>query len=72
MVVVMTLGFFGLITITIFHVVPQEAQAFVYSTIGGIGGIVGTIATFKFGSSASSAKKDDALISQTKGNQNVT
>ncbi len=70
LVVVMTLGFFGLIILVIFKEVPTNSQAFIYTSIGGIGGSVVTIVSFKFGSSSSSAKKDDAIIAQ--GKTNVT
>ena len=66
LVIVMTVGAFALTSIVIFHEVPESARSAMFGFIGAIWGSVGTIVTFKFGSSAQGQKKTDAIIEKLK------
>jgi len=63
LVVTVVLGSFGLIFTLMFHEVPKDSQAVVYSLLGTVVGTgLGSILQFKFGSSSGSEKKTDSLI----------
>ena len=59
--IVITLGFFGIVGILLFHEVPQGSKDILGPLIGVIGAAVGTIVGYHWGSSSGSAAKSDTL-----------
>lgn len=61
LVVVTTLGFFGLITLVIFHPPPAAVITVVFSLISAVCGYFGAIVQYKFGSSSGSTAKSETI-----------
>lgn len=66
--VVVTLGFFGVLAYLVKYGLPQGAAGgeAILVMLGALGGAFGAVVNFFFGSSAGSAKKDDAIKALTR------
>lgn len=63
--VTMTIGFFTIVGILLFHEIPEGSQNIVAQLIGGIAGSVGAIVGYHYGSSSGSAAKSDTIAAMT-------
>lgn len=55
------LGFFGMIGLMVFKVVPSESEKVVFAMTGILGGGFTTVLGFHFGTSASSSRKTEIM-----------
>lgn len=62
----------SLLFFILLHQIPKENQQNAGIVLGIVGSIVGTIIGYFFGSSKSSAAKDDAIKNMTTQNQQIT
>ncbi len=64
--VLVTIGFFGLLTLTCFYVMPDKNAAVLNIMIGVLGAAWGSIINYYFGSSVGSAMKDKIAATREK------
>lgn len=57
----MTIGFFGFLTLVIFHPPQPRVETVIFSMIAGLSGYVGAIVQYKFGSSSGSTAKSGTI-----------
>ena len=56
-----TLGFFGILTLLFFRIIPMESRDLFIALAGVVGSKWGSIIDYHFGSSSGSARKTDML-----------
>lgn len=64
--ILITLGFFGLILLTMYHVAPAGSDKILDVMTGSLGTAWIMVVTYYFGSSAGSARKTELLATETK------